>query len=169
LEYGVALAAEFVAAPGPACSATAPACVLGSGGGVVVRAGWRPTERWYLGLAYEITKQDPHELYRIALLQQARVEVRHYVPTGRTTAPFFLVGVGVSGYGGDAWPLDTWGPSASFGGGIELQLGRGVLDVSITYRPTYLRSWEDTSTLFHGAGIAHFVAFEAAVEQLDAL
>jgi hypothetical protein len=161
--------AEFVAVPGPACSPTAPACILGSGGGVVVRGGWRPSERIYLGAAYEITKQDPHELYRIALLQQARLELRGYVPTGRETTPYFLVAVGASGYGGDLWPPDTWGPSATLGAGIELQLGKGVLEMSIAYRPTYLRSWEDTSLLFHEGGIVHFVTFELAVEQLDAL
>ncbi|HEY4015147.1 MAG TPA: hypothetical protein VGM06_17505 [Polyangiaceae bacterium] len=168
-EYGVALVAEFVAAPGPACSATTPACILGSGGGVALRAGWRPSERVYVGMAYEISKQDPHELYRIALLQQARLEFRRYVPTGRETTPYFLVGAGISGYGGNGWPLDTWGPSATFGAGVELQLGKGVFEMSIAYRPTYLRSWQDTSTLFHEGGIAHFVTFEAAVEQLDAL
>lgn len=169
LEYGVALAAEIVASAGPACTSTEPACILGSGGGVVVRAGWRPSETLYLGGAYEISKLDPHALYRLALLQQVRAELRRYIPTGRETSPFLLAGVGVVGYGNDWWPIDTWGPSATLGAGIEVQLGTAVLDISLAYRPMYLRGWTDSSTLLHDAGVAQFVGFEASVEQQDAL
>jgi len=177
LQYGAALAAEIVANAGPACGGggdqnNATPCILGSGGGMIARAGWRPNERFYWGGAYEVSKQDAHQLYRIALLQQVRTEVRAYLPTGHAVSPFFVVGAGVSGYGSSLWPLgaiDTWGPSATVGGGLEVQLGGPVLVVSLAYRPTYLPSWYDSSTLFHASGVAHFVGLEAAVEAQDAL
>ncbi|HZU84321.1 MAG TPA: hypothetical protein VE987_15435 [Polyangiaceae bacterium] len=168
LQYGVALVAEIVASPGPACAA-GPNCILGSGGGMVARAGWRPTEALYIGGAYEMTKQDPHQLYRLAILQQLRGEVRWYFPTGRESSPFLLFGAGVSGYGNDWLPVDTSGPNGTLGGGLELQLGGPVLVLSLAYRPTYLHSWVDSSTIEHDAGIAHFVSFEAAIEAQDNL
>jgi hypothetical protein len=172
IQYGVALAAEIVAFPGPACSDASNPCILGSGGGVVARAGWRPSETLYLGGAYEMSKQDPHELYRLALLQQARAEARRYFPTGREVSPFLLLGVGIGAYGSEWWPVgpvDTWGPSASVGGGIEVQIGGPVLVVSLAYRPMYFHSWVDSSALSHDSGIAHFVGLEASIEAQDSL
>jgi hypothetical protein len=169
LQYGVALSAEIVAFAGPACSDTGTACILGSGGGIVARAGWRRDETLYIGGAYEMSKQDPHQLYRLGLLQQARAEFRRYVPTGRETAPFFMLGVGVGAYGNEWWPVDTWGPSAMAGGGIEVQLGGSVFIVSLAYRPMYFQAWTDSSTLSHDSGIAHFVGLEAAIEKQDTL
>jgi hypothetical protein len=169
IQYGVALAAEIVASAGPACSASEPSCILGSGGGVVIRAGWRPSETLYLGGAYEVSKLDPHQLYRLAILQQVRSELRWYVSTGRETSPFALLGLGVGAYGNDWTSVDTWGPTATAGVGLEVQLGGPVVVLSLAYRPMYFRAWEDSSTLSHDAGIAHFVGLEAAVEQQDAL
>lgn len=169
IQYGVALSAEIVASPGPACSDTVAACILGSGGGIVARVGWRRSETLYIGGAYEMSKQDPHQLYRLGLLQQARVEFRRYVPTGRETAPFFLLGVGLGAYGNEWWPVDTWGPNATAGGGLEVQLGGSVLVVSLAYRPMYFQAWKDSSTLSHDSGIAHFVGLEAAIEKQDTL
>jgi hypothetical protein len=167
IQFGVALSAELVAFAGPACSDTVASCILGSGGGVVARAGWRRSETWYIGGAYEMSKQDPHQLYRLALLQQVRAELRRYFPTGRDTSPFLLLGGGLGAYGNEWWPIDTWGPSATVGGGLEVQLGGSVLVVSLAYRPMYFHGWTDSSTLTHDSGVAHFVVLEAAVEQQD--
>jgi hypothetical protein len=172
VQYGVGLSAEIVAFAGPACSDANNPCILGSGGGIVARFGWRPSEALYFGGAYAVSKQDPHELYRLALLQQARAEVRRYFPTGREMAPFLLLGAGIGAYGSDWWPVgpvDTWGPSGSFGGGLEVQIGGPVLVVSLAYRPMYLHSWVDSNTLSHDSGIAHFVGLEAGIEAQDSL
>ncbi len=168
-QYGVALAAEIVASAGPACAEVGNPCILGSGGGIIARAGWRGSESLYLGGAYEMSKQDPHQLYRLALLQQLRAEMRRYFPTGREVLPFLLLGAGVSTYGNEWLPIDTWGPSATLGAGLEVQLGGSVLNVSLAYRPIYLRAWVDSSLDAHDAGIAHFVGLEAAVEAQDTL
>jgi hypothetical protein len=166
LQYGVALSTETVASPGPICT-DAATCILGSGGGLAMRVGWRPSQELYVGGAYEVSKQDPHELYRLGILQQARVELRRYFPTAREGVPFVVVGAGVSGYG-DEWAVDTWGPSGTIGGGIELQLGGPLVIVSLSYRPMYFQAW-DSSTVFHSAGVAHLIGLEVAIEAQDTL
>jgi hypothetical protein len=167
LQYGVALAAEAVASAGPICSNVSN-CILGSGGGIAIRAGWRPTEHWYLGGAYEASKQDPNQLYRLGILQQMRFEMRRYFPTGKEATPFVLVGAGAHGYGNE-WGIDTWGPNGTIGGGLEVELGGPVLVVSLAYRPMYFQAWVDTSTLSHDAGVAHFVSLEVSLEAKDTL
>jgi hypothetical protein len=169
VQFGVAFTAEGVVSPGPVCSNPLDPCILGSGGGVSIRVGWRPTESLYIGGAYEFSKQDPGRLYRLGILQQARAEIRRYIPTGRSLAPFFLAGLGVASYG-DEWAVDTWGPTATLGAGVEIELsGRALVGLSLAYRPIYLHAFEDSSTLSHDAGVAHFVGFELALEAKDAL
>jgi hypothetical protein len=182
LQYGVALAAEGVASAGPICgqvqasilSLFAPLtagpsnCILGSGGGVVARAGWRPSEILYVGGSYEMTKQDPNQLYRLGILQQARAEGRRYFPAGRDVTPFVLLAAGLHGYGNE-WGIDTWGPDGSLGAGLEVELGGPVLDLTLAYRAMDFRGWTDTSGIKHPAGVAQFLAFEVSVEAKDAL
>jgi len=176
VQYGVSLAAEGVASPGPICKETsilsliAPLsnCILGSGGGISARAGWRPSEVLYLGGAYEMTKQDPNQLYRLGILQQVRFEARRYFPNGREGTPFVLLAGGVHGYGNE-WGIDTWGFDASAGAGLEVELGGPVLDLSLAYRAMYFRAWTDTSEIPHDSGIAHFLSFEVSIEAKDAL
>jgi hypothetical protein len=182
LQYGVALAAEGVASAGPICSgqvqgsilsifaltATPSNCILGSGGGISARAGWRPSELLYFGGSYEMTKQDPNQLYRLGILQMARAEGRRYFPVGRDVTPFVLLAVGLHGYGNE-WGIDTWGPDGSLGGGLEVELGGPVLDLTLAYRAMDFSGWTDTSHLTHPAGVAQFLAFEVSIEAKDAL
>jgi hypothetical protein len=167
VQFGVGLAAEVVESPGPICSNVSN-CILGSGGGLVVRVGFRPVDRWYVGGAYEVSKQDPSQLYRLGILQQLRAEGRRYFPTGRETSPFVVVGAGASGYG-DEWRVDTWGINATLGGGLEIELGAAVLAISMAYRPMYFESWSDTSGIPHDAGVAHFLSLEVSIEAQDRL
>src|SRR5258708_26274793 len=51
LPYGLAFTIEDVLASGPICSGGP--CILGSGGGIAGRIGFRPSERLYLGGTYE--------------------------------------------------------------------------------------------------------------------
>lgn len=169
LQYGVAFTVEGVAHAGPVCANESQPCILGSGGGVDARVGWRPSEKFYLGGAYEFSKQDPSKLFRLAILQQARLEGRVYFPTGERVEPFVLFGAGLSGYGNE-WGVATWGPSATMGVGLEVELSGGsLLNVSLAYRPIYLRSFEDSIPAFHEAGVAHFVTLEVALEAQDTL
>jgi hypothetical protein len=178
VQYGVGLSAEGVASAGPVCKESVPLiaslggrssnCILGSGAGIAARVGWRPSEVFYLGGAYEMTKQDPNQLYRLGILQQVRAEARRYFPEGQVATPFVVAGMGVHGYGNE-WGIDTWGPNVTFGGGLEVELGGPVLDISLVYRAMLFRSWVDSSALQHDAGVAHFLAVEFSLEAKDAL
>ncbi len=169
IQYGVAFTVEGVAYAGPVCAGADAArpCILGSGGGIDIRVGWRPAEGFYIGGAYEFSKQDPNKLFRLAILQQARVEMRHYFPTGRSAEPFALFGAGVAGYGNE-WTVATWGPSATLGGGVEVELSGGsLLCVSLAYRPIFFRSFVDTIPITRGEGVSHFITLEIALEAQD--
>jgi hypothetical protein len=169
IQYGVAFTVEGVAHSGPVCADPNQPCILGSGGGIDIGVGWRPTDQFYIGGAYEFSKQDPNKLFRLAILQQVRLEVRHYFPTGQSAEPFALFAAGLASYGNE-WSVATWGPSATIGGGLELELSGGaVFDVSLAYRPIYLRSFSDSSPAFHEAGLVHFITLEVALEAQDTL
>jgi hypothetical protein len=180
LQYGVAFTIEDVVSAGPACSVpsassevvakiAAAGCILGSGGGIAVRIGWRPAPGTYLGGAYEFSKQDPNNLYRLGILQQARFEGRRYFDTGWRTRPFATVGAGLAAYGNE-WGVDTWGFTADIGLGLEFELsGAAALGFTIGYRPVYLRSWVDSSLIPHSSGVAHLIGLELALEARDRL
>lgn len=149
------------------CDTTAAPCILGPGGGITVRAGWRGAGPIYLGGAYELTKQDPSKLYRLALLQQARAEGRYYFTNARVTYPYASLGVGVAGYGNE-WGVDTWGPAGSLGIGVEYQVTqRTVIGTALNYRVIYFSSFTDTSGAARDAGIAQLVGFDFVLEQRD--
>jgi hypothetical protein len=168
-QYGVAFTVEGVAHAGPVCADPNQPCILGSGGGIDIGIGWRPTDNLYIGGAYEFSKQDPNKLFRLAILQQARLELRHYFPTGKSAEPFALFAVGLAAYGNE-WAVATWGPSGTLGGGLEVELNGGaVLDVSLAYRPIYLRSFSDSIPAYHDAGVAHFISLQIALEAQDTL
>ena len=152
---------------GPICSLVEN-CVFGSGGGLAVRVGWRPSDEIFIGGVYEVSKQDPAQLFRLGILQQLRVEGRRYFPTGKEVTPFLLVGAGAAGYGNE-WTVDTWGPTATLGGGIEVDLGGPVLLVSAAYRPMYFRSWTVSADDVLQSGVVHFVGVDVAVEARDRL
>src|SRR5262245_22153540 len=73
LQYGVGFSAETVPWPGGICpdNAAAP-CILKSGVGLVVRIGYRARGPFYLGGAYEFSRQESSNLLRLAILQQLR-------------------------------------------------------------------------------------------------
>ena len=169
LQYGVAFTVEGVVAAGPICADPTNPCILGSGGGIAIRVGWRPTQTLYLGGAYELSKQDPGKLYRLGILQQARGELRRYFPLGSSVTPFWLLGLGLAGYGNE-WSVDTWGPALTAGVGIEDDLSGGsLLGVALVYRAAYFHSFVDSSTLSHDSGISHFIGLELALEAQEAL
>jgi hypothetical protein len=168
LQYGVAFTAEF-ATKGTFCQDSQLTCILGSGGGIVGRVGWRSAGDWYFGGAYELSKQDPTKLYRLALLQQLRFEARHYWFSGRDTQPMLVLGAGLAGYG-DELAIATYGITAFIGAGVETQFQSGpVLCATLGYRPMYLQRFEDSSGSSHGPGLAHMVVIEIALEERDPL
>lgn len=169
VQYGVAFAAEQVITAGAMCDAPGAPCILGTGGGIVVRGGWRGSGPIYLGAAYELTKQDPNKLYRIALLQQARAEGRYYLNTSRVTEPYLGASAGLAGYGNE-WDIDTWGPGGSFGVGIEYQISRRtMIGAAIHYRLLYFQRFTDTAGTNRDPGLAQLFGLDLVLEQRDSL
>jgi len=167
LQYGIAIATEFVAGAGKMCSAPGVPCILGSGGGVVVRVGRRSAGPWYFGGAYELSKQDPNQLYRLAILQQLRGETRYYFPTGWDTSPFVSGGLGVAVYGNEG-AIDTVAPSIFAAVGAETQLSRRmVVGVALAYRLLYFTAFTDSSGTARSAGLAQVVGLDLSLEARD--
>jgi hypothetical protein len=166
VQYGAALTAELLASSGAICPAAASVpCVIGSGGGLGIRAGYRFHSPFYLGGAYEFSKQDAHKSITVAILQQVRAEARYYLPTRGVYMPFLTGGTGAVGYGGQ-WSLETIGGMAFIGVGMELQLSRtAVMAFIVSYRPILLLTWQDTARLERPTGILSMVGLELALEQ----
>ncbi len=166
VQYGAALAAELLASPGAICpSGAAVPCVIGSGGGLAVRAGYRFHSPFYMGGSYEFSKQDAHKSITVAILQQMRAEARWYLPFRGVYVPFVTGGTGVVGYGGQ-FALETIGGMAFLGIGLELQLSReSVMAFIVSYRPIVLLTWEDTARLERPTGVLSMVGLELALEQ----
>ena len=132
-------------------------CILGSGGGVVARLGRRSAGPWYFGGAYELSKQDPSSLYRFATLQQLRAEARWYLDTGRDIYPYATAGSGAVTYGNE-WGIDTYGPIATLGIGIEAQISRRtVVGLALSYRFLGLRNFLDSSGFERDTSVAQIV------------
>jgi hypothetical protein len=132
-----------------------------------VRVGWRGTGALYFGGAYELSKQDPNKLLRLAILQQVRAEGRYYFVSGRDTEPYLSAGLGLAGYGNE-WGVDTWGPASFLGVGFETQLTRRtVVGVAVAYRLLYLQRFTDTTGAPRDAGIAQLIGLDFVLEQRD--
>lgn len=167
LQYGVAFTAEVVSAAGPICDNVEVPCILGPGGGVAVRLGWRGAGPLYFGGAYEASKQDPNKLFRLAILQQARAETRYYFVSGRDAEPYLSGGLGVAGYGNE-WGVDTWGPAGFGGVGIEAQITRRtVVGVALAYRLLYFQEFRDTTGAARAAGLSQLIGLDLVLEQRD--
>lgn len=167
-QYGVAFNSESVLSAGGICNAAGSPCILGSGGGITIRGGWRNSGSLYFGFAYEITKQDPNKLYRIALLQQARAEGRYYFTTARVTEPYLAASLGLSGYG-NQWSIDTWGPGGSLGAGVEYQVSRTtVVGISLDYRLLWFSRFTDTAGTNRDPGVAQLLGLNLVLEQRTA-
>jgi len=170
-QYGVALASTVDVSSGATCQVEgdpkAP-CILGSGGGLVVRVGYRSPGPWYIGGAVELTKMDSGNLFRLGVFKQVRGEVRYYPDIGSRAAPFVLWGFGAVHYGNELTFVGrgtTAGALAFLGAGVELELSRlTVVGLSVAYRPTLLAPWEDTAAIQRPTGIAQFVGIELQLE-----
>jgi hypothetical protein len=166
VQYGAALTAELLASPGAICpsDATVP-CVIGSGGGLAVRAGYRFHAPFYLGGAYEFSKQDAHKSISVAILQQLRAEARYLFPVSGPYIPFIAGGGGAVGYGSE-WTLQTVGATVFLGMGLEVELSRtSVMVFVLSYRPILLTTWRDSALQERPTGVLSMVGLEIGLEQ----
>jgi hypothetical protein len=167
-QVGASVNALFLLDPGDTCAAESP-CILGGGGGLALRAGYRGASPWYVGGAYEFAKLDSSNLMRLAILQELRAEGRYVFDTGTRFAPHLLVGLGAAILGNE-WTADTGGGSARLGVGFEVELSRLVLvHATISWRPVILAGWVDGAGFERGVGVSHFLSLEVGLDPRDAL
>lgn len=165
LQYGAAITFEGRARVGDICPAQAEApCILGSGGGVGVRVGHRSADGWYVGGAYEFSKQAASNLFRLPILQQARAEARYYLQRGNRASPYVQGGAGAAFYGSE-WGVQTYGPLLTLGIGLEFEYTREVfVGILPVYRVARFNRWQDATGQERPAAFAHFVGFELTME-----
>jgi hypothetical protein len=175
LQYGVGFAIETVPWPGAMCPEEAETpCIIGGGLGLGIRIGYRTRGPWYVGGAYEFSRQESANLLRLAVLQQLRGEARYYFLENRRLVPYASTAVGGVVYGNE-WGSDTGGLLAFLGVGIEYQVSRtSVVGAVVGYRPLVLRRFEDRSGQVRsdevfGFGFTHMVGLEFVFEVRDPL
>lgn len=169
-QYGVAFAVETVLSPGATCpdpnTAKVPPkpCILGSGGGLTIRGGYRAPGPWYFGGAYEFTKLDSHNLFRLGIFQQLRAEMRYQPDVGYRASPYVQWGVGGVLYGNE-WGAETGGGQLFAGLGVEVEVSRlAVVGMGLVYRPTLLASWKDSAGQERPLGVAQFLGVDLILE-----
>jgi hypothetical protein len=164
-QYGVAIATELSLDSGALCpsDATNP-CIVGSGGGLAIRGGYRSPGPWYYGGAYEFIKMDSGNLYRLGIFQQLRAEMRYHPDLGYRTAPYATWGLGAVAYGNEGG-VETGGALIFGGGGVEFEVSRfAVVGLGVVYRPALLAGWTDTAGQVREAGLVQFIGLEFMLE-----
>jgi opacity protein-like surface antigen len=142
---------------------------LDDGGGLLIRIGYRSRGPWYLGGAYEFSRQDSANLLRLAILQQLRGELRVYLTRVTRLSPYLGASIGGAIYGNE-WGFDTWGLVSGLGAGLAFQVTPTiVLNIALSYRQLFLHRWtdgagEERATGPLDFGLAHIVAFEFGFE-----
>jgi len=165
IQYGVAIAAETNLSPGKTCpkGARVP-CILGSGGGLGIRLGYRAPGPWYIGGAYEFIKMDSSNLYRLGIFQQLRAEVRYLPDIGYRVAPYVAFGLGGVAYGNE-WGVETGGGLLYGGAGVEVEVSRvALVGASLVYRPVLIAPWKDTAGQQRELGVAQFIGLDLLLE-----
>ena len=161
-----------MASPGQVCpggSVPGVGCILGDGAGLTVRVGYRSRGPWYLGGAYEFSRQDSSNLLRLAILQQVRAELRVHLTRVTRLSPYLGASLGGAIYGNE-WGLDTWGAISGIGAGLAFQVTPSiVLNIALNYRQLFLRQWTDGTGQERASGpldfgLAHIVALEFGFE-----
>lgn len=170
LQFGIAFTGEFNLNPGAICPANAEVlCIIGSGGGIAARGGYRARGPWYVGGAYEFNRVDTRGLMRMGTLQQGRAEMRYYLNLGLRLEPYFTSGLGAVVFGNE-WGVETFGATTFAGLGFEVQLSRTtVVGAALVYRPVLLAGWTDRADQHRPTGIAHFLGFEVLLEDREPL
>lgn len=162
--YGVAVTADLLADAGATCADPATPCILGSGGGLVLRGGYRSPGPWYVGGAYQFSKTDSDNLYRLAILQQLRAEARYMLDMGYRARPYATFGLGGVIYGNE-WGAETAGGTILGGIGVEIEVSRlALVGVAAFYQPMVFAAFRDTAEFDRAAGVAHYVRLEIQFE-----
>jgi len=154
---------------GPELTKTGTPCILGSGGGLAIRMGYRSRGPWFLGGAYEFARIDSANLLRLGILQQLRGEARYYLDEGNRLTPYGLLGFGAVFYGNE-WKVSSGGPMFAVGLGLEFQITQStVIGLALSYRSLLFHHWTDSTGQvradeYLGFGFAHTVGLELILE-----
>ena len=182
-QYGVAVVVEKLVSGGDVCPSTprtvtgpngaeltkATPCILGSGGGLAIRMGYRSRGPWFLGGAYEFARTDSGNLLRLGILQQLRGEARYYLDAGNRLTPYGMLGLGAVFYGNE-WKVSSGGPMLAAGMGLEFQITQStVMGLALGYRGLLFHHWTDSTGQvradeYLGFGFAHTVGLEFILE-----
>jgi hypothetical protein len=163
VSYGLAVSADILASAGATCREPLP-CILGGGGGLVLRGGYRSPGPWYIGGAYQFSKTDSSNLYRLAILQQLRAEMRYMLDMGYRTSPYATWGIGGVIYGNE-FGVETGGATAFGGLGFEVELSRlALMGMAVYYQPMVFAGFTDTADFERDPGLAQYVRIELQVE-----
>jgi hypothetical protein len=162
--YGVSLAADILADSGATCRDAGVPCILGSGGGLVLRGGYRSPGPWYIGGAYQFSTTDSSNIYLLGVLQQLRAEMRFVHDLGYRTTPYYTWGLGGVVYGNE-WGVETGGGTAFGGVGLEIQISRlALLGIGVHYQPIVFAGFTDTADYERDPGMAQYVRIELQFE-----
>jgi hypothetical protein len=175
LQYGVSLHTLTLLESGDVCpeDATTP-CIVGSGGGLGLRLGYRSLGPFYVGASFQLSRLNSSNLLRLAILQRLLAEGRYYFDRGNRLTPYLLGGLGGAIYGNE-WGADAGGLALSLGVGLEFQINaQTVVAVAPIYQPIAFRHFSDSTGQERaqgplGFGIAHWLAVQFSIEARDPL
>jgi hypothetical protein len=175
VQYGVSLHTLTLLESGEVCPEGAKTpCILGSGGGLGLRVGYRSRGPFYLGASFQLSRLNSSNLLRLAILQRLSAEGRYYFDRGNRLTPYLLGGLGGAIYGNE-WGADAGGAAVSFGVGVEYQITeRTVVGFVPTYQPIFFRRFHDSTGQLRAAGpldfgLAHWLAVQVIIEVRDPL
>jgi Outer membrane protein beta-barrel domain len=175
LQYGVSLHTLTLLSGGAVCPAGADTpCIVGAGGGIGLRAGYRARGPFYLGAAYQLSRLNSSNLLRLGLLQRLTADGRYYFDRGNRLTPYLLGGLGGAIYGNE-WAASAVGVAFSFGVGVEYQISeRTVVTLAPSYQPVLFRRFRDSTGQARaegplGFGPAHWLAVQVVIEVRDPL
>src|SRR3954462_6441169 len=175
MQYGVSLHTLTLLDGGAVCPTGAKTpCIVGSGGGLGLRVGYRSRGPFYLGASFQLSRLNSSNLLRLGILQRLLAEGRYYFDRGNRVTPYLLGGAGGAIYGNE-WGASSGGAAFSFGVGLEYQISeRTVVTLLPTYQPILFRRFYDSTGQERAAGplgfgLAHWLAVQIIIEARDPL
>lgn len=175
VQYGVSVHTLTLLEGGAVCPEDAPTpCILGSGGGLGLRIGYRSRGPFYLGAAFQLSRLNSSNLLRLGIQQRLTAEGRYYFDRGNRLTPYLSGALGGALYGNE-FAATAGGIALGFGVGLEYQISeRTVVTLLPTYQPILFRRFTDTTGQERAAGpldfgLAHWLAVQLVLEVRDPL
>lgn len=174
LQYGVSLHTLTLLDPGQLCPDPEPPCIIGSGGGLGLRLGYRSRGPLYFGASFQLSRLNSANLLRLAILQRLTADGRYYFDRGNRLTPYLTAGAGGAIYGNE-FGAATAGVAFTVGMGLEYQISeRTVVTLQPAYQPVLFRRFTDAlgqplADGPFGFGLAHWLAVQVVIEARDPL